>query len=113
MNCESTVHFKIIILIGGTIYIYIRIKLISSKNEVISKAVVSIIGNQLVKDIEDIYEEVCVKQEMLDLMPDIFYQNDFKDGDVVTIRDLMSAMFLPSSNSAAYILGCIVGEKMQ
>ena len=62
--------------------------------------------------IEDIYEEVCVKQEMLDLMPEIFYQNDFKEGDIVTVRDLMSAMFLPSSNSAAYILGCIVGEKM-
>lgn len=67
----------------------------------------------VLENIKDIYEEVCVKQEVLNLIPGKFYQNDFKDGDIVSVRDLLSAMFLPSSNAAAFILGCIVGEKIK
>ncbi len=63
--------------------------------------------------IEDIKTEVYITQGMLDMVPDSFYQDDFKEGDIVTVRDLLSSMFLPSSNAAAYVLGCIVGEKIQ
>lgn len=64
----------------------------------------------VLEHIKDIRTEICVKQEMIDMIPDIFYHKDFMAGDIVSVRDLLSAMFLPSSNAAAYILGCVVGE---
>lgn len=75
-----------------------------------SKMLTAIIVLEFIKDI---HTEIHVKQEIIDMIPDKFYQNDFKDGDIVSARDLISAMFLPSSNAAAYILANFVGEMIR
>ena len=54
--------------------------------------------------------KITVTQEDVALVAPGFYQEDFKDGDVVSVKDLLAAMLLPSSNVAAHILGRYVGQ---
>ena len=66
----------------------------------------------VLENISDLSTRLPVTQEMIDLLPVRFYTKDFKDGDIVSLNDLMYALMLPSSNSAAFVLGCNVGAML-
>lgn len=63
----------------------------------------------VLEHVKDFEAEVKVTQEVIDLMEKGFYQKDIKDGDILTVFDLMNAMMLPSSNAAAFMLAHYVG----
>lgn len=60
----------------------------------------------------DPQEKICVQQTVLDAIPDGFYAGDLKAGDIITVKDALHAMMLPSSNAAAYVLANHVGHKI-
>jgi len=60
----------------------------------------------------DLYANIAVRDEDIAMLSSRFYDNDIKVGDVLTVRDMMYAMLLPSSNSAATILACYAGNKL-
>lgn len=60
----------------------------------------------------DLDEVVRVEQDMLDAIPAGFYGDDLRAGDEVTVRDLLYAMMLPSSNAAAYVFGVTIGGRI-
>lgn len=62
--------------------------------------------------LDDPNEVITVTQEMIDSIPTWFYGEDLKAGDEVTVRDLLHALMLPSSNAAAFILGVHIGHKI-
>lgn len=66
----------------------------------------------VVELVDDLNQEVCITQEMIDTVPDLFYQYYFKVGDIVKLIDLMASMFLESSNLAAYVLACVAGKEI-
>ena len=72
----------------------------------ISKLLTALI---VLENINDLSTRLPVTQDMIDLMAKGFYVKDFKDGDIVSLGDLMYALMLPSSNAAAFVLGCNVG----
>lgn len=57
-------------------------------------------------------ERICVQQAVLDAIPDGFCGDELKAGDVITVKDALHAMMLPSSNAAAYVLANHVGHKI-
>ena len=63
-------------------------------------------------NLEDLEESIPVSQEVIEFLKPGFRGDDFKAGDVVKAKDLLSAMMLPSSNIASYVLGAYVGEKL-
>lgn len=62
--------------------------------------------------LSDLDEKICVQQDVLDAIPGKFYGGDFLDGDIITVKDALHAMMLPSSNAAAYIVANHVGNKI-
>ncbi len=59
-----------------------------------------------------LHDRITVTQEDIDLLQSGFYVEDLKPGDVLTVKDALYALLLPSSNSAAFVLGRFVGEKI-
>ena len=59
----------------------------------------------------DLYEDVYVTEDDLAQLSK-YYGNDIKPGDIVTVKDLLYTMLLPSSNFSAVILARVAGEKM-
>jgi len=64
------------------------------------------------ENLNDLDEKICVSQDVIDIIPDKFYHKDFLAGDVVTVRDVLHAMMLSSSNAGAYIIANHVGNKI-
>ena len=62
--------------------------------------------------IPDLYTKMIVTQEVIDAMPGRLYDSEFKAGDVITVKDALFAMLLPSSNTAAFVLGDFVGKRI-
>ncbi|MBR5538203.1 MAG: serine hydrolase [Clostridia bacterium] len=60
--------------------------------------------------LHDVDTRITVTQDDVALVAPGFYQEDFRDGDIVSVKDLLAAMLLPSSNVAAHILGRYVGQ---
>lgn len=74
-----------------------------------TKMLTSVIVFELAEDLD---KEIEVRREILDFMPQKFRRNNFKAGDLVSIRDLICSMMLLSCNEAAYILADYVGNKL-
>lgn len=66
----------------------------------------------VLENISDLNTRLPITQDMIDLLSPKFYAKDFKGGDIVSLNDLMYALMLPSSNSAAFALGCNVGAML-
>ena len=62
--------------------------------------------------IPDLYTKMTVEQEVIDAMPGRLYDGEFKAGDVITVKDALFAMLLPSSNTAAFVLAHFVGQRI-
>lgn len=62
--------------------------------------------------VSDLNTNILVTEEDIQAIPSYFYAGDLKAGDIVTVKDALYALFLPSSNSSAYILSRFVGEKI-
>jgi len=62
--------------------------------------------------IPDLYTKMTVTQDDIDAMPGRLYDGEFKAGDVITVKDAIFAMLLPSSNTAAFVLGRFVGQRI-
>jgi len=60
--------------------------------------------------ISDLQTKITVEQGEIDAMLPRVYDGDLRPGDVITVQDALYAMFLPSSNAAAYVLGRFVGQ---
>lgn len=60
--------------------------------------------------IPDFYTKLTITEEDIEAMPPRVYNGDLKPGDIITVRDALFAMFLPSSNAAAYALSRFVGQ---
>jgi len=60
----------------------------------------------------DLYEDVYVTEDDIAELSKGYYDNDVRPGDVLTVKDLMYNMLLPSSNISAVILARITGQKM-
>ena len=73
----------------------------------ISKLLTSLVVLEFIVDLDTM---VTVTEEDIAMIPDLFYQEDFKVGDVVSVKELIAGMMYPSSNAAAYVLGRFVGE---
>lgn len=72
-----------------------------------------ILTAMLVMDyIPDLNTKMRVEQEVIDAMPGRLYDGEFKAGDVITVKDALFAMLLPSSNAAAFVLGDFVGRRI-
>ncbi len=72
-----------------------------------TKLLTSVIVAEQVKDLS---APVCVTQDALALIPNGYYGDDLHVGDTLTVRELLYALMLPSSNAAAYILAVHVGN---
>ena len=66
----------------------------------------------VLENISDLNTPITVTQQMIDLLPKGFYAKDFKDGDSASLIDMLYALMLPSSNAAAFVLGCNVGAML-
>jgi len=62
--------------------------------------------------IEDLSEKITVLEDDITPLPKVFYAGDFKAGDVITVKDALYALMLPSSNVCAYILARFVGNRI-
>lgn len=62
--------------------------------------------------LEDSDEPIIVTQGVIEAIPAYFYGEDLKAGDVITVRDALHAMMLPSSNAAAYVIANHVGHRI-
>lgn len=74
-----------------------------------TKIVTSMVVLDTIKDLE---EMVPISQEVVEFLKPGFRGDDFKSGDLVKVKDLLSAMMLPSSNIASYVLGAFAGSKL-
>ncbi len=74
-----------------------------------TKMITSVIAFEFLDDLDEV---VTVQKDMIDLIPAGFYGEDIKAGDTVTVRDLLHALMLPSSNAAAFILAVHTGHKI-
>ncbi len=72
-----------------------------------AKMLTAILVNQYVSDLDT---KVYVTDEDISLLPSGFYVNDYKAGDILTVRDALHALLYKSSNSSAIFLGRMVGE---
>lgn len=73
-----------------------------------TKMLTSVIAFEYLKDLDEV---VTVQKDMIDLIdPPGFYDNDMVVGDTITVRDLLHALMLPSSNAAAFILAVHIGQ---
>lgn len=72
-----------------------------------TKLLTSVIVAEQVKELNT---TVTVTRDALKLIPSGYYGDDLHAGDTVTVRDLLYALMLPSSNAAAYILAAYVGN---
>lgn len=61
--------------------------------------------------LENLDEEITIVPEDIDSLPDNFYGDDILPGDVLTIKELMYFMMLPSSNAASFIFAGLIAEK--
>ena len=62
--------------------------------------------------VADLHTKITVEQEVIDAMPGRLYDGEFKAGDIITVKDALFAMLLPSSNTAAFVLAHFVGQRI-
>ncbi|MBP3435670.1 MAG: hypothetical protein J6K62_05010 [Clostridia bacterium] len=74
-----------------------------------TKMLTAVIALEYLTDPE---EKICVQQAVLDAIPNGFCGDELKAGDMITVKDALHAMMLPSSNAAAYVLANHVGHRI-
>ena len=74
----------------------------------VTKLMTAVTALEFVKDLD---EKITVTEDDVLQLPSEFYSNDFKAGDIITVKDALFAMLLSSSNAAAYILARFAGNK--
>ena len=73
-----------------------------------TKVMTAIIGLELIEDLD---KEIQIEQEDYDAIPPKFSLDIIMPGDIISLRDLLYAMMLPSNNEASFYFASYITEK--